>query len=108
MLDRIDIHIEVPRVDYEKLSDDRLGEPSANIQARVEMARERQRNRFGESANQRGASIHNVIACNADMCPAQIRNYQLDETCNSLMRSVMNQMSAMLLRRSQRGLTIEF
>ncbi len=30
MLDRIDIHIEVPRVDYEKLSDDRLGEPSAN------------------------------------------------------------------------------
>jgi magnesium chelatase family protein len=29
MLDRIDIHIEVPRVDYDKLSSDRLGEPSA-------------------------------------------------------------------------------
>jgi magnesium chelatase family protein len=27
LLDRIDIHIEVPRVEYEKLSDDRLGEP---------------------------------------------------------------------------------
>jgi magnesium chelatase family protein len=43
MLDRIDIHIEVPRVDYEKLSDDRLGEPSAAIRGRVEAARERQR-----------------------------------------------------------------
>ena len=49
MMDRIDIHIEVPRVDYEKLSDDRLGEPSAVVQARVEAARERQRARFAES-----------------------------------------------------------
>jgi magnesium chelatase family protein len=38
LLDRIDIHIEVPRVEYEKLSDDRLGEPSAAIRARVEAA----------------------------------------------------------------------
>jgi magnesium chelatase family protein len=29
LLDRIDIHIEVPRVEYEKLSDERLGEPSS-------------------------------------------------------------------------------
>ena len=48
LLDRADlwsdnIHIEVPRVEYEKLSDDRLGEPPAAIQARVEAARERQR-----------------------------------------------------------------
>jgi magnesium chelatase family protein len=35
LLDRIDIHIEVPRVEYEKLSDDRLGEPSAAIRDRV-------------------------------------------------------------------------
>jgi hypothetical protein len=46
LLDRIDIHIEVPRVEYEKLSSDRLGEPSAAIRARVEAARERQRQRF--------------------------------------------------------------
>jgi magnesium chelatase family protein len=46
LLDRIDIHIEVPRVEYDKLSDDRLGEPSAAIQVRVEAARQRQRNRF--------------------------------------------------------------
>jgi magnesium chelatase family protein len=90
MLDRIDIHIEVPRVDYEKLSDDRLGEPSKNVQARVEAARKRQRQRF---ANQPIATSANGIACNADLRPAQIRQYcQLDETCNSLMRSAMNQM----------------
>lgn len=46
LLDRIDIHVEVPRVDYEKLSGDRLGEPSAKIRERVEQARERQRTRF--------------------------------------------------------------
>ena len=46
MLDRIDIYIEVPRVDYEKLSSDRLGESSASIRERVQMARERQRIRF--------------------------------------------------------------
>ena len=46
LLDRIDIHIEVPRVEYEKLSDDHLGEPSAAIRERVEAARERQRRRL--------------------------------------------------------------
>jgi magnesium chelatase family protein len=46
LLDRIDIHVEVPRVEYEKLFDDRLGEPSAAIRQRVESARERQRRRF--------------------------------------------------------------
>jgi hypothetical protein len=46
MLDRIDIHVEVPRVDYEKLSSDRLGESSALIRERVQAARERQRVRF--------------------------------------------------------------
>jgi len=73
--------IEGPRGDYEKLSDDRLGETSVTIQARVEAAPEIQRARFCETE----------LACNADMLPAQIRKYcQLDETCNSLMRSAMN------------------
>jgi magnesium chelatase family protein len=80
--------IEAPRVDYEKLSDSRLGEPSANIQARVEAARVRQRQRF---ANQQITQSSNILACNAYMRPAQIRQYcQLDETCNSLMRSAMH------------------
>ena len=38
--------VEVPRVDYEKLSDLRRGEPSKVIRTRVEAARERQRRRF--------------------------------------------------------------
>ena len=46
LIDRIDIHLEVPRVDYEKLSDVRMGETSASIRGRVEAARERQRARF--------------------------------------------------------------
>ena len=39
LLDRIDIHIKVPRVDYEKLSSERVGESSATIRARVQIAR---------------------------------------------------------------------
>ncbi len=49
LLDRIDIHVEVPRVDYEKLSSDRMGEPSTKIRERVEQARERQRARFSST-----------------------------------------------------------
>jgi magnesium chelatase family protein len=39
LLDWIDIHIEVPRVDYDKLSSERVGESSATIRARVQTAR---------------------------------------------------------------------
>jgi magnesium chelatase family protein len=88
MLDRIDIHIEVPRVDYEKLSDLRMGEPSAVVQARVEAARQIQRQRFSEAAMQCEG-----ILCNAGMRPAEIRKFcQLDATSNVLMRTAMQQM----------------
>jgi magnesium chelatase family protein len=43
LLDRIDIHIEVPRVEYEKLSEARTGESSSVIRVRVEAARRLQR-----------------------------------------------------------------
>ena len=83
LLDRIDIHIEVPRVEYEKLSDNRAGESSATVQARVEAARHHQRGRF------EGTSL----TCNAEMYPAEVRKFcQLDDTCRGLMRSAMNQM----------------
>ena len=39
LLDRSDIHIEVPRVDYDKLSGDRMGETSESIRKRVQVAR---------------------------------------------------------------------
>jgi magnesium chelatase family protein len=87
MLDRIDIHIEVPRVDYDKLSSDRLGESSAAIQARVQAARDIQNRRFtnSQSAN---------IVCNADMRVAEVRKFcKLDETGDSLVRAAMSQLN---------------
>lgn len=93
MLDRIDIHIEVPRVDYEKLSDERLGESSAAIQARVETARDRQRRRFGESTRQQGETSNHGILCNADMRPVDLRKYcRLDATGSALMKTAMQQL----------------
>ena len=38
LMDRIDIHVEVPRVEYDKLTDDRMGEPSAAVRQRIERA----------------------------------------------------------------------
>ena len=83
LLDRIDIHIEVPRVEYEKLSDDRLGEPSAAIRERVEAAREQQRHRLEGTA----------LLTNADMGPAEVRLYcPLDDAGRSLLRAAMQQL----------------
>jgi magnesium chelatase family protein len=89
MLDRIDIHIEVPRVEYEKLSDKRLGESSSNVRRRVETARQVQRNRFNTLQSQRSDGI----SCNADMHAAEVRKFcALDDTCSSLMRTAMTQL----------------
>jgi magnesium chelatase family protein len=49
LLDRIDIQIEVPRVDYQKLSSDRLSESSETIRCRVEGVRQKQRERFSNT-----------------------------------------------------------
>ena len=49
LLDRIDLHVEVPPVDYAQLSAKTPGESSADIRARVNAARQRQRERFGTS-----------------------------------------------------------
>jgi magnesium chelatase family protein len=95
LLDRIDIHVEVPRVAYEKLSDQRLGEPSAVIQARVEAARQRQRERFKSDGTHLKNASHpdGIITCNADMRPAEVRQFcQLDDTSRSLMRTAMSQL----------------
>jgi len=62
LLDRIDIHVEVPRVDYDKLTDNRRGELSGAIRARVERARVEQRRRFAGTP----------FSCNADMGPTEV------------------------------------
>lgn len=89
LLDRIDIHIEVPRVQYEKLSDARLGESSADIRARVEVARDRQRARFDGKDGDKPTDV----LSNADMHPAEVRKFcKLDETSEALMRTAMSQL----------------
>ena len=65
LLDRIDIHVEVPPVDYSMLSDKEESETSAEIRARVNEARKIQLERF------KGTST----TCNAKMTPAQTRKY---------------------------------
>ncbi|MGB9879912.1 MAG: YifB family Mg chelatase-like AAA ATPase, partial [Anaerolineae bacterium] len=91
LLDRIDIHVDVPRVEYEKLTDDRLGEPSANIRTRIEKAREIQRQRF--AGRMGGAKGNQPLLCNADMGPAEVREYcRLDEAGKSLLRAAMSQL----------------
>ncbi len=83
ILDRIDIHVQVPRVDYEKISDQRVGESSATIQTRVEQARQRQRIRFAGT----------TVACNSEMRPAEVRKFcELDETGRNLMKAATAQM----------------
>jgi magnesium chelatase family protein len=89
LLDRIDIHVEVPRVEYEKLSDERLGEPSALIRQRVEAARERQRARFVGLKNDGNSTLQ----CNADMGPAEVRLFcQVDAAGKSLLKAAMQQL----------------
>ena len=84
LLDRVDIHVEVPRVEYDKLADGRLGERSEDIRARVERAREVQQRRFEGTA----------LRCNADMGPAEVREYcELDGAGRSLLKAAMQQLA---------------
>jgi len=83
-MDRVDIFIEVPRVDYEKLADERLGEGSATVQARVADTRVRQQERF------RGTRF----ICNAEMTPNEVREFcQVEDSAQSLLKAAMNQLN---------------
>ncbi|MBI4388737.1 MAG: YifB family Mg chelatase-like AAA ATPase [Nitrospinae bacterium] len=57
LLDRIDLHIEVPALEYKELSSDTVGEPSATIRERVERARKIQLERFKNARNYFNAGI---------------------------------------------------
>ena len=88
LLDRIDIHIKVPRVDYEKLSGDRVGESSEAIRTRVQAARDIQRARFSK-LNSKHPSF-----CNADMRVGEIRQFcKLQNEGQSFMRATMSQLN---------------
>ncbi|MGM9603953.1 MAG: YifB family Mg chelatase-like AAA ATPase, partial [Faecousia sp.] len=77
MLDRIDIVVEVPAVQYESLRTRAQAEPSAAIQARVNAAREIQNRRFGGSG----------VLCNARMGPEEMRRHcALGQEAEELMK----------------------
>lgn len=84
LLDRIDLQIDVPAVEYKDLASKQLGERSAEIRERVTYAREVQRQRFAEDAG---------ILTNAGMTSRLIRRHcQLDEQGAGMLESAMEQM----------------
>lgn len=84
LLDRIDIHIEVPKVEFEQLSDKRHGETSSEIRNRVLSARKIQEERFQESD----------IFYNAQMGRKDIENYcALDSNSEQLLKNAMEKLN---------------
>lgn len=82
-LDRVDIFVEVPHIDYEKLTDERTGESSENIRKRVSAARARQLAHFG----------NNGIACNAEITAAQVRDFcRMEDSAQSLLKAATKQL----------------
>jgi magnesium chelatase family protein len=83
LLDRIDIHVEVPAVQYRDLASDEQGEPSASIRARVNAARSLQHQRFP------GAGIY----CNAQMLAKHLRTHcRLDAGGRRMLEMAMGQL----------------
>ncbi len=83
LLDRIDLFVEVPRVDYEKLSGPSESEPSRQVRQRTRAARDVQRGRFQETQ----------ILNNSEMGPTEVYEYcKMDKSAESLVQSAMQQM----------------
>ena len=84
LLDRIDLHVEVPAVKFAEMSRARPGESSATIRARVIAAREIQRSRFAGRP----------VSCNARMGTRELRQFvNLDESTGALLRAAMTDLN---------------
>ncbi len=84
LLDRIDIHLDVPRVDYEQLADRRAGEASQRVRERVEGAREVQACRYFDTS----------FRTNADMGPGQVQEHvRLDSAGEQMMQAAVRQLA---------------
>jgi magnesium chelatase family protein len=85
LLDRIDLHVEVPQVKFREISGDRTGETSAQIRERVIAARQRQQKRFAHRSK---------ITCNARMGPKELKEFcELDETTKELLKMAMTELN---------------
>ncbi|WP_028776221.1 YifB family Mg chelatase-like AAA ATPase [Shimazuella kribbensis] len=77
LLDRIDLHVEVPKVDFGTLSSRATNESSATVRDRVNQARQIQNERFSKS----------TTLCNSTMTPSEIKEYcELDSQSQELLR----------------------
>ncbi len=84
LLDRIDIHIEVPAVKYKEISSETKGETSSEIRERVIRARKIQYERF--------ANLKDVFS-NGDMGSKEVRQYcKLDSACSDLLKMAMTKL----------------
>lgn len=84
LLDRIDVFVEVPPVEYEKLTQEEPAEDSASLRKRVEQAREIQQDRFKE----------NGFLCNSEMGPAEVWKYcPLDDTAKGLLQAATQRLN---------------
>ena len=84
LLDRIDIHVEVPMVDYQQLASKTPGEGSQAIRERVMIARDVQRRRFGGNGRTR---------CNARLSSRQQKDYcTLNAEAEGLLQMAMTQL----------------
>jgi magnesium chelatase family protein len=82
LLDRIDLHIEVPPVKFREITKERTGEMSAQIRERVVAARQRQHERFKDKPK---------IPCNARMGSRELKTHcALNEATMELLKSAMN------------------
>jgi len=83
LLDRIDIFVDVPHIDYEKLTEDKLGVTSDNVRNRVKEAHEIQLERF------RGSKLK----CNADMTPKEVKEFcTVELAAQGLLSTAMKQL----------------
>ena len=90
LLDRIDIHVDVPSVKIEDLQKKSVGEPSNNIRSRVEAAREIQQKRY-EPLNANGSK--EKVYKNSDLSPKLIADYcEIGEDGKELLKKAMTRM----------------
>jgi magnesium chelatase family protein len=85
LLDRIDLHIEVPSIEYREIASERAEEPSAAIRERIGQARQRQQARFRADKK---------TTCNARMSSRAIKAHcKLSDESQELIRVAMNELS---------------
>jgi len=85
LLDRVDLHVEVPQVRFREISGDKTGEASAQIRSRVMAARQRQQKRFEHKPK---------ITCNARLGPRELKVFcALDDLTKELLKNAMAELN---------------